>query len=176
MSARNRGIAVAAIQLLIVLSLGGKLLYDRRTRPRAWALVNTYDPELPIRGRYLTEQLRMPSEGFTFHTTQGTADSKWDFTEQWAHFTVRDGQLVANFTGSPSQPGEWVHLEKLNDGTNQAVSQQPVFLFISDTANVPTLARGDELWMEVTLPKKGPPRPIRMAVKKNGVLTPLNYN
>ena len=29
---------------------------------------------------------------------------------------------------------------------------------------------------QVTLPKKGPPRPIRMAVKKNGVFTPLNYN
>lgn len=32
---------------------------------------------------------------------------------------------------------------------------------------------GEELWAEVTLPRKGAPRPIRLAVKKNGVLTPL---
>jgi hypothetical protein len=32
---------------------------------------------------------------------------------------------------------------------------------------------GEELWAEVTIPRKGPPRPIRLGVKKNGVLTPL---
>ena len=176
MSARTRGIVLAVIQLLIVLSLGGKLLYDRMTRPRAWALVNTYDPNLPIRGRYLWEQLRMPSEGFTFHQTDGLSNPALDFTPQWAYFTVKDGQLAANFTGSASQPGGWVTLQKQNSGTLQATVTEPVFFFIPDTANVPRLERGDELWMEVTLPKKGPPRPIRMAIKKGGVFTPLNFN
>jgi hypothetical protein len=32
---------------------------------------------------------------------------------------------------------------------------------------------GEELWAEVTLPARGAPRPIRLAVKKDGVLTPL---
>jgi hypothetical protein len=32
---------------------------------------------------------------------------------------------------------------------------------------------GEELWAEVTIPRKGAPRPIRLAVKKNGVMTPL---
>ena len=34
-------------------------------------------------------------------------------------------------------------------------------------------APGEELWVEVTLPRKGAPRPIRLGVKKDGVLTPL---
>lgn len=33
---------------------------------------------------------------------------------------------------------------------------------------------GEELWAEVTVPKKGPLRPIRLGVRKNGVLTPLD--
>jgi hypothetical protein len=37
-------------------------------------------------------------------------------------------------------------------------------------------APGEELWVEVTLPRRGPPRPIRLAVKKDGVLTPLDLD
>ena len=33
-----------------------------------------------------------------------------------------------------------------------------------------------ELWAEVTLPHKGPPRPIRLALKKAGQLEPLDIN
>jgi hypothetical protein len=38
---------------------------------------------------------------------------------------------------------------------------------------VPELKRGEEMWVEVTIPKKRPPRPVRMGMKKVGVLTPL---
>jgi len=33
--------------------------------------------------------------------------------------------------------------------------------------------RGEELWIEATIPRKGPPRPIRLAIKRDGVLNPL---
>ena len=48
---------VALIQILIVSSLGAKLLYDRRTRPQAWFLAEKYDPNLSIRGRYVSMQV-----------------------------------------------------------------------------------------------------------------------
>jgi hypothetical protein len=35
---------------------------------------------------------------------------------------------------------------------------------------------GEELWAEVTVPPKGPPRPIQLGVMKNGLLTPLKFN
>src|SRR3981189_937670 len=54
MKPMTRAIAVALIQILIVCSLGAKLLYDRRTRPRAWFKTERYDPNLPIRGRYVS--------------------------------------------------------------------------------------------------------------------------
>jgi hypothetical protein len=38
MSASRKGLLLAALQLALVLSLGGKLLFDRMTRPRVWVL------------------------------------------------------------------------------------------------------------------------------------------
>jgi hypothetical protein len=53
-------------------------------------------------------------------------------------------------------------------------SNQPLAFFIPEHVPDPSIrAAGEELWAEVTLPRKGPPRPIRLAVKKDGVLTPL---
>lgn len=34
---------------------------------------------------------------------------------------------------------------------------------------------GEELWIEVTVPKKGPPRPIRLAIKRGETFTPLDF-
>jgi hypothetical protein len=52
---------------------------------------------------------------------------------------------------------------------------EPVAFFI--TEHIPDPSRrqeGEELWVEVTIPKKGPPRPIRLGVKKgDGPIVPL---
>lgn len=176
MTARQKAIALAIFQLLLVLSLGAKLLYDRATRPRGWALVRTYDPDLPIRGRYLWEQLSMPAEGFTYPDDKNAhSPSGWVYMQQWAYYTIRDGRLIASDTGSPSQPGGWVNLEKSADGSLRARADESSFFFIPDTANISPLKRGEEMWMEVTLPKKGPPRPIRLALKHDGQFTPVNF-
>jgi hypothetical protein len=57
------------------------------------------------------------------------------------------------------------------------VNNQSLY-FIPEHAKVawPQANTGEELWMEATIPKSGPPRPIRLATKKNGVLTPLSVN
>ena len=77
MSATHKGLLLAALQIALVLSLGGKLLCDRMTRPRAWALVQAYDPELPIRGRYLSQRLQMPAEGFLYQQSNQPNGSDW---------------------------------------------------------------------------------------------------
>ncbi len=55
----TKAVVVALIQVLIVCSLGAKLLYDRRTRPQAWFKTERYDPNLPIRGRYVSLQIEV---------------------------------------------------------------------------------------------------------------------
>ena len=171
MSATKKGVLLGVVQLLVVLSLGSKLLYDRMTRPRVWVLAATYDPELPIRGRYLGEWLQFPVEGFTYEAPQTRNMSDWFANRRWAYLEVRDGRLIGKAGGKG--PGGWVYLHRNPDGSEVAFSEQPVLVFIPEKAVVPELKRGEEMWVEVTIPKKGPPRPIRMGMKKAGVLTPL---
>jgi hypothetical protein len=170
----RKGMLLGTLQVVLVLSLGAKLLYDRVTRPRVWVLAAVYDPELPIRGRYIAERLQMPTEGFKYTDPAQPNGSDWFNNSNWAYLEVRDGKLFAYPQGSGA--GEWVHLHKINDGTIVALSQEPVLLFVSDRAELPQLKPGEEMWVEVTVPAKGPPRPIRLGIKKDGVLTPLKLD
>jgi len=170
-SGTRKGLLLAAIQIALVLSLAGKLLYDRVTRPRAWALGAVYDPELPIRGRYLSQRLRFPTEGFDYWQRTDRNSNQWYANRAWAYLEVRNGLLIGKRQGPG--PGEWVHLQKNMDGSVVAFSEEPVLIFVSERADIPNLKTGEEMWVEVTIPTKGPPRPIRLAIKKNGVFTPL---
>ena len=59
-----------------------------------------------------------------------------------------------------------------------AVLSNAVLYFIPEHAQDPTPRRNDgtELWAEVTIPKQGPPRPIQLALKKDGAWTPLDLH
>ncbi len=135
MSGLPKGLLLAAIQIVLVLSLGGKLLYDRITRPRVWVLTAVYDPDLPIRGRYLSERLRFPTEGFTYKEATTQYFNSWSENQQWAHLVLRNGQLIATEQGSG--PGEWVHVQKNADGTLVALSDDAILFFIPDNAQLP---------------------------------------
>ncbi len=60
MTARRAGIALAIVHVLLVGTLGLKLLADRARLPRAWARTLPFDPNLPIRGRYVRLRLEVP--------------------------------------------------------------------------------------------------------------------
>jgi len=56
---------------------------------------------------------------------------------------------------------------------------EPSLFFIPDTAKDPTLLNpGEELWVLATIPRKGPPRPLALGVKKAGEkdIRPLDLN
>jgi len=128
MTLTRKGLILAAFQCLLVLSLSGKLLYDRSTCPRVWVKTARWDPNLPIRGRYLA--LRLTPE----------RDAQW--------YPQTYGQMVLFFVPEHTLPFE----------TMRAGRDAP------------------ELWAEVTIPRKGPPRPIRLALKKAGKLDLLEVN
>ena len=128
MTLAKKGLILAAFQCLLALSVSGKLLYDRATCPRVWVKTAQWDPNLPIRGRYLALRL-VPEPG-----TQG-------------YFTINN-QVVLFFVPEHTLPFETIRSRR----------------------------DAPELWAEVTLPHKGPPRPIRLAVKKAGRLEPIDVN
>ena len=52
-----RGLVLTAVQGLIVFSLAAKYQMDREKLPREWMKAVPYDPNLPIRGRYVRLRL-----------------------------------------------------------------------------------------------------------------------
>jgi len=160
--AARKGLIVAALHLAIVMSLGAKLLVDRATRPRVWARAAPIDPDLPIRGRYV----RLRIEG----NLDPTAPVRSQFSP--VALEARHDTLIVvakeTTTGVTAHPAQ-------RDGQPVAVLDQALAYFIPE--HVPDPSRrpaGEELWVEVTLPGHGAPRPIRLGIRKEGVLQPLD--
>ena len=162
MTDRHKGIALAIVHVLLILSLGGKLLIDRQTRPRVWAKVVPYDPETPIRGRYVSLNLQF--------RVAGQLRSGWEHVR----FSNDNGQLLATVTSETEDTG--ITLAYRTKGQAPRLSEPLAYFIPEHVADPSRRAPGEELWVEVTIPKKGPPRPIQLGVKKNGVITPLKLD
>ena len=161
-----RGVVIAMVHVLLVTAVAGVLLYERRTLPNVWVLTTGVDPVLPIRGRYVSLNLvveprgelppdELPALGQVSETT----------------LTVEDGQLVATVL-PPAEieamigwRGQAVRRMETPTGTVWALID-PIAFFLPEDAPDPTrLNSGEELWAEVTVPREGPPRPIRLQVR-----------
>lgn len=162
MNSVYRGLGVAILQCLLVMTVAGKYAWDRERLPRVWARAAPFDPNLPIRGRYVSLRLQVDR-------VPGTA--------QWlpGRLSAVGGRLVA--TPDPAgtahvTPGFVNNAAAPDD--RQWLLVEPVAFFISEHVPDPSLrAPGEELWVEVSVPARGAPRPIRLGVKKNGVIQPL---
>ena len=183
-------IALLVIQLAIVSTIAAKYLYQRLTCPLVWTRARVYDPELLLRGRYLSEQLmvdgcrstlpsaelaRMPRDkdgvptGKVFSVD---ADGPVRFP---ARIIVENNKLIA-IRIPESKNGDGGQIVSAWPGSTCAEMriETPVDFYIPEHANLQTnMGPGQELWIEVTVPPKGPPRPVQLALKDNGVWKPL---
>lgn len=185
-------IALLAIQMAIVSTVAAKYLYQRATCPRVWTRAAAYEPSLIMRGRYLSLQLTVDGCGSTLpsarnaqfpHDVNGvpggsTFSVRSAGTVSFpAKIAVKDNKLVAvrvpeadTFSSAQTVsawPGASCDQMRLSD---------PVDFYIAEHAKDPTwLKPGQELWIEVTVPPKGPPRPLQLALKDNGAWKPLAF-
>jgi uncharacterized membrane-anchored protein len=90
-----------------------------------WVKTAPWDPNLPIRGRYLSLRL-IPEAGVPYFK---------ETNQQRVAFFVPEGQT---------------EIEAVRSSDRTA-----------------------EIWAEVTIPRKGPPRPIRLGIKKDGQMRPV---
>ncbi len=182
-------VALLVVQLLLVCSIAAKYLVQRWTCPRVWTRAVAYDPALPMRGRYLALQLMedgcqstLPSAKMaTFPRDVTGAVNTGQFVvrpqpvEFRADLKEENNRLVAvriegaetsdageEISAMPGGPCDQMHLASGTD------------FFVAERAQSPLpLQPGEELWIEVTVPPKGPPRPLQLAVKDNGARKPL---
>ena len=152
MTPLTKGIAVAAFDCLLMLSVAGKYYLDRERLPRVWAQATPVDPNLPVRGRYVSLRVQVETPAQPHEAISR------------ARLVIRDGRLAAE------RVGYWTGV--IVDWPGQI--REPVAFFISEHVQDPSrIGSGEELWVEVSVPAQGPPRPLRLGVKKDGVLTPL---
>jgi hypothetical protein len=167
MTGLTKSIAVALVHILIIASLGGKLLYDRAHRPRVWVRTGSVDPDLPIRGRYLALSLQVEAPWF-------------DRSKEYNRSDVRLGVESGTLTAYPSTFSTGLSISRWRGPAGSPLTaplylDNPVLFFLPEFAEIPLPHRGEELWAEVTIPKKGPPRPIQLALKKGTEWKPLTY-
>src|ERR1041385_5074053 len=164
----HKGLAVAFIHLLIVSSLGAQLLYDRATCPRVWVRTGQVDPDLPIRGRYMTLSIEVSRSSAPVE-----APAKPSYRGDNVELAVENGRLVAH--GTARRTDMYVTRRSSRPEDDPFILSSPLVFFVPEHAELPRLSRGDELWAEVTVPRKGPPRPIQLAVKRGQEWRPLSY-
>lgn len=178
MSRERKGLVVAVVQVLLVCSLGGKLLLDRHRYPRVWVKTTSYDPEHIVRGRYVSLALEVPLISkfeLTPDERQERADLKAKYPQmppqgvrRLGRLEVRDGKLVAIEVPDMKTGGwEWMTIDPADP--SRVTWGQPVEYYIPEHAEDPSRQpRGSALWAEVTIPQKGPPRPIQLATSGPG--------
>ena len=173
MNPSRKGIILTILQLALVASLGAKYSVDRARFPRVWTQTAAYDPDLPIRGRYLSVRLRVNADR-VFAGSEVPIGNQVNFwnDQRDVYLRAEDGHLVA--LPAPRPTGLRVTRWKTRNGDVVAGITEPVDYFLPEHATDPSRRQpGEELWIEVTVPKKGPPRPIRLAVKRGDAFTPL---
>jgi hypothetical protein len=189
MKPTTRALAVAVIQALIVIAVGGKLLYDRATLPRVWVETAGVDPALPIRGRYVSlrlvvdpvnppddawlapqggESLDEPVERLPPEPRPGTG-LPVPVRRLFAAEGGLQAELELDAQGKPdygrSMRQTVVH--GIDGDRRRWMLSEPVAFFLPENAEDPTrLEPGAQLWAEVTLPVEGAPRPIRLEVRR----------
>lgn len=171
----QKGLLLAAVQVALVASLGAKLTWDRHRLPRAWAKAVTYDPDLPIRGRYLALQLEVVCDepGVPLVPPPGLRNPPpVNIGYVRGALRIENGRLASDC----SSTAQGVNLLRRSQPGHAPITSlsEPVLFFLPEHATDPWReARGGELWAEVTVPRNGPPRPIRLAIKKGDAFTPL---
>jgi hypothetical protein len=160
------------LQLVLVSSIAAKYVYERRTCPRVWSPATQYDPNLPLRGRYLGLQLlvdacHLPHDPAHFERpllyNVHPAPKLAGYWTWYVSLRVANGHLVPVLDDHPKDPRDAVQLRLGEDRPCDRVPvSQPTDFFIPDRAPFP-LPAGQELWVEVTVPPSGPPRPIQLA-------------
>lgn len=172
----RKGLFVAGLHVALVASLGAKLMVDRAMLPRVWVRAAPVDPSLPIRGRYVRLRLEVsPGPGLDFAPKNVELSGGRSYVQppdrQPVNLAVEEGRLVAR----PGSESGGIVAEAIERNGRRIVLRDPVAYFIPEGVPDPSIrAAGEELWVEVTIPRRGGPRPIRLGFKKDGVLSPLD--
>jgi hypothetical protein len=185
MRPRRSAVILLAIQLLLVLSVAGNYLYERKVCPRVWMRAAQFDPNMTLRGRYLALQLLvnacvLPRDqkyyvpGYNYRDSRSVRPGYWKWNVTLA---LENGHLVPRLQDRPLNQNDiyqlWLQKDKPCDEVPLQANED---YFIPEWAKGPfPLKKGQELWVEITVPPSGPPRPIQLALSTGNGFQPLKF-
>jgi hypothetical protein len=182
---------VLFVQLALVSTVAAKYMVERWRCPRVWTRAAAIDPELPLRGRYLSLQLTadgcqstLPSAKlaeFPRDYNGAVKPGPYQLRPQPVTFRANLKAVNGKLTAIRAEGVEDTDQgEEVSAAPGAPCDQlrllQPVDFFIAEKARSPLpLLPGQQLWIEVTVPPKGAPRPIQLAVSGNGAWRVLDF-
>jgi hypothetical protein len=192
MKLSKTSLALLVLQLALVSTVGAKYVYQRWNAPRVWTRVAADDPLPVMHWRYLRlrmtvdgcqSTLPLASEANFPRNVDGTPRGK-DFSvvapkyiEFPARLKVMNNKLEAiripesesRLLGVPvrATPGMPCSAFLIDEPVN--------FYIANDASRLLPIKTGQELWIEVTVPSQGPPRPLQLALKQDGAWKPLAF-
>jgi uncharacterized membrane-anchored protein len=183
-------LALLATQLAIVSTAAAKYLYQRWTSPRVWTRTMVYDPDMLMRGRYVSLQLMVDGCESTLPSAEQASMSKnADGVTAGKTYSIRSTQPV-HFSARLKVEGSKLAAIRIPEAESQSGGQMvtawpgstcaemrldaPVDFYIAEhSANPAQIKPGQELWVEVTVPRKASPQPIQLALKDGKTWKPL---
>src|SRR6266849_5069416 len=124
MNPTRKGIILAVVQLALVASLGAKYAIERARFPHVWTQTAAYDPDLPIRGRYLSVRVRVDADRVYggSEVPQGNVVNFWS-DQRDVYLRAEGGHLVAY--PAPQPTGLRVTRWKTRTGDVAAALSEP---------------------------------------------------
>jgi hypothetical protein len=185
-------LVLLAIQLVLVSSVAARYLYQRLTCPRVWTRAELSLGSQPMRSRYLSLPLTangcrstLPSAKQAIFPRNVDGTTRPDgFTVtpvQLVHFPaslkVEDNKLLAIRLQNPRGPSDGVTVvADPGSPCDQMRLAVPADFYLAKSATIPMpLQPNQELWVEVTVPPQGPPRPLQLAIKEGAAWKPLAF-
>ena len=162
-----RGLLLGAAQVLIVAAVGAKFLADRANYPRLWVETAPYDPDMPIRGRYVSIALLVDADRAA--PAQGPDNAPDMFM---GRLEARGDRLVA--VRDDENGSHWIRRNRCRDRDFLKLAVPRAYFIPEHAVDPSRQPDGSALWAEVTLPPTGAPRPIRLGVKKGESIEPIS--
>ena len=167
--ALRSGIGLAAVQAVLMLSTGVLFWIDREISPRAWVPTAPVDPNLPIRGRYITMTMLVPLRPNDLIESDGELLNTW----QTVQLDVEGDRLIAEINDQSIRNQFNGRIRQRQDTLVVNLDHELAFFIPPDVQDPSIQTDGRTFWVEVTLPRFGAPRPIQLGLETNGLIEPL---
>jgi hypothetical protein len=163
-------LVIGLVQGALIASLAVQAALDRGRLPRAWALAIPVTATPAVHGRYVRLHV-VPIVDAGLAPRLDIVNQRTIVRPTPVALEARDGRLLAH--KAPASHVDLAFPDNRKEG--QTVLAPAVDCFLPPAAgDASQIVSQGALWVEVSVPRRGVPRPLRLGVMKNGRIEPIS--